>query len=150
MTTGAKKSRACLERHTVRQTGGFVADLLSGPCPADVVRVDLTRVRMVSPAHRMAVCGVRVPLKAPAAEHVTLVLPPPENERAAKRREERDVGEWPAYEVVSALRRPVDDIVEISDKKNPAHRSKVQQALLSLHRSQTSFEPQFELRNRNG
>jgi hypothetical protein len=55
---------------------------------------------------------MRVPFQAPAPLHVAVVLPQPEIQRAREGRDERDVGERTADEVVTALRRPVDDVMQ--------------------------------------
>ena len=69
-------------------------------------------VRVVLLAHRVAVVRVRVPLHAPAAVDMAVVLPQEEVQRAHEGRQERDVGERSADEVVAAVRRPVDQVVE--------------------------------------
>jgi hypothetical protein len=62
--------------------------------------------------HWVAVDRVGVPLQAPAAVDVAVVFSQPEVQRASEGRDERDVGERPAYEVVAAVRGPVDQVVE--------------------------------------
>jgi hypothetical protein len=62
--------------------------------------------------HWVAVDGVGVPLQAPAAVDVAVVFSQPEVQRAGEGRDERDVGERPAYEVAAAVRGPVDQVVE--------------------------------------
>src|SRR5437588_4981103 len=47
---------------------------------------------------------MRVPLQAPAAVDVAVVFSQPEVQGAGESRDERDVGERPAHEVVAALR----------------------------------------------
>jgi hypothetical protein len=63
-------------------------------------------VRVVLLAHRVPVVRMRVPCHAPAAMDVAVVSPQEEVQGAGERRDERDVGERPAHEVVAALRRP--------------------------------------------
>jgi hypothetical protein len=58
-------------------------------------------VRVVLLTHRVAVDGMGVPLHAPAAVDVAVVLPQPEEQRAGERGDERDVGEWPAHAATS-------------------------------------------------
>ena len=76
-------------------------------------------VGMVLLAHGMTVIRVRMPLQAPATVDVAVVLPPPEIKRANKGRRERDVGERPADEVVAAVRRPVDEVMESGKHEFP-------------------------------
>ena len=68
-------------------------------------------VWVVLPTHWVAVLGMGVPLQAPAAVDVAVVFPQPEVQRAGESRDERDVGERPAHEVV-AVRWPVDQVVQ--------------------------------------
>jgi hypothetical protein len=60
--------------------------------------------------HWVVMDGVGVPLQAPAAVDVAVVFSQPEVQRADERRDERDIGERPAYEVVAAVRGPVDQV----------------------------------------
>lgn len=69
-------------------------------------------VRVVLLADWMAMIGVRVPLQSPATVYVTVVLAEEEEEGAGERRHECDVGERAADEVVTALHRPVDQVVQ--------------------------------------
>ena len=63
--------------------------------------------------HWVAVDRVGVPLQAPAAVDVAVMFAQPEVQRAGESRDERDVGERPAYEVVAAVRGPVDQVVQV-------------------------------------
>ena len=67
--------------------------------------------RMVFLADRMPVNGMWVPLKPPAAMNVAVVLAPPQHDGADERRQERDVGQRPADEVVAPVRGPVNDLM---------------------------------------
>ena len=69
-------------------------------------------VGVVLLTHRVAVDGMGMPLQSPAVRDVAVVLPQPEVQRASEGRNERDVGERPAHEVVAALCRPVDQVVQ--------------------------------------
>ena len=71
-------------------------------------------------ADRVAVVRVGVPLHAPAAIDVAIVLPEEEVKRAGERRHERDVGERPADEVVAALHRPMDHVVQAERDEHAA------------------------------
>jgi PPOX class probable F420-dependent enzyme len=73
---------------------------------------DQVAVGMVGPADRVTMLRVRVPLQPPAAVHVAVVPPPPEDHAARERGDERDVRQRPADEVVAAVGRPVDDAVK--------------------------------------
>ena len=77
-------------------------------------------VRVVLLAHRMAMVGMRVPLQTPASVDVAVVPPQPEVQRAGERRDQRDVRERPADEVVAALRRPMDQVVEARGDEHAA------------------------------
>jgi hypothetical protein len=78
-------------------------------------------VGVVLPTHRMAVIWMGVPRQSPTAVDVTVVLAQEEVQRACKSRDERDVRERPAHEVVAALRRPVDQVVQ-ADRDDHAAR----------------------------
>jgi hypothetical protein len=69
-------------------------------------------IRMVLLAYRVAVVWMRMPLQAPAAVNMTVVVPQEEVQRACEGRDEGDVGERPAHEVVAALCRPVDQVMK--------------------------------------
>ncbi len=77
-------------------------------------------VRVVLLANRVPVIRMRVPCHAPAAMDVAVVSPQEEVQGAGERRDERDVGERPAHEVVAALRRPMDQVVEADRDKHAA------------------------------
>src|SRR5437660_6631560 len=62
--------------------------------------------------HRVDVIRMRVPLQTPATADVTVVSSPPKDQRAEKGRNERDVGERPADEVVTAVRGPMDQVMQ--------------------------------------
>jgi hypothetical protein len=64
-------------------------------------------------AHRVPVIGMRVPSQSPTAMDVAVVPSEKEIERADKRRHKRDVRERSADEVVTALRGPVDQVMEV-------------------------------------
>jgi hypothetical protein len=59
------------------------------------------------------VIGMRVPCQSPTAMDVAIVPSEKEIERADKRRNKRDVRERSADEVVTALRGPVDQVMEV-------------------------------------
>lgn len=60
----------------------------------------------------MDVIRMRVPLQTPATADVTVVSPPPKDQRAEKRRDDRNVGERPADEVVAAVSGPMDQVMQ--------------------------------------
>jgi hypothetical protein len=64
-------------------------------------------------AHRVPVIGMRVPCQSPTAMDVAVVPSEKEIERAHERRHKRDVRERSADEVVTALRGPVDQVMEV-------------------------------------
>ena len=66
-------------------------------------------------AHRVAIDGMRVPLHPPTAVNVAVVLAEEEIQRARECRDQRDVRKRPADEVVTAVRRPVDQGVQIGE-----------------------------------
>ena len=69
-------------------------------------------VRVVFLAHRVAMGGMGVPFHSPAALNMAVVLAEKEVQRARESRDERDVGKRPADEVVTAVRRPVNPVVQ--------------------------------------
>jgi hypothetical protein len=71
--------------------------------------------------HRVAVDWMRVPLKPPAPMDVAVVPTPPEIQRGEESRDERDVGERPADEVVTPVRRPMEQVVQV-DREEHAER----------------------------
>lgn len=86
-------------------------------------------VRMVLSADEMSVVRMRMPLHPPAAADVAVVFPQKEVERARKRRDQRDVRQRTADEVVATVGRPVNHGVERSCQRHPP----------SLAPTQTSF-----------
>ena len=70
---------------------------------------------MVRAAHRVTVLRMRMPLQTPAAVDVAVVLSPPKDQPAGKRRDESDVRKRAADKVVTAVGRPVDHVVEAGD-----------------------------------
>ena len=68
-------------------------------------------MRVMLPANGMAVVGVGMPLHSPTAANVAVVLAHEHVEGAREGGDQRDVRERTADEVVSAVRGPVDDVV---------------------------------------
>src|SRR5436309_10259194 len=66
----------------------------------------------------MAVAGMDVPLQTPAVADVAVVFSQPEVQRAGEARNERDVGERAAHEVVAAVRGPVDHVVQVGHNRH--------------------------------
>ena len=56
----------------------------------------------------MTMAGMDVPLEAPTAMDVAVVLPQPEEQSGGECRDQRDIGERPAHKVVTAVCGPVD------------------------------------------
>ena len=71
---------------------------------------------MMNLADRMAVDRVRVPLQTPTPKDVAVVPSPPQDQRARDCRNEGDVGERAADEVVATVSRPMDDAVHARDQ----------------------------------
>ena len=69
-------------------------------------------VGVVLPTDRMPVVWMRVPRQPPTAVDVTVVLAQEEIQRAYKSRDDGDVRKRPAHEVVAAVRRPADQMVQ--------------------------------------
>src|SRR5690349_4254809 len=67
---------------------------------------------MVLLAHRVTVVRVRMPGEPPAAVDVAVVLVPEDREPADERRDEGDVGERAADEVVAAVVGPAQPVRE--------------------------------------
>jgi hypothetical protein len=63
-------------------------------------------------AYRVTVIRVRVPFQPPASVDVAVVLSKKQVKGARERRDEGDVCERPAHEVVAALCGPVDQVVQ--------------------------------------
>lgn len=82
------------------------------PIPDSVVGRQPVTMRVMLPAHRMAVIGMRMPRQPPAAAHMAVVPTKKEIERARKRGDEGDVRERPADEVVTAVSRPMKQVVK--------------------------------------
>jgi len=66
----------------------------------------------------MTMAGMDVPLEAPTAMDVAVVLSQPEEKSGRKRRDQRDIGERPAHKVVTAVRGPVDEVMKAGDEEH--------------------------------
>src|SRR5437660_12010898 len=66
----------------------------------------------------MPVAGMDVPLEAPTATDVAVVLSQPEEKSGGERRDQRDIGERPAHTVVTAVRGPVDEVMKAGDEEH--------------------------------
>jgi len=70
-------------------------------------------LRVVLLTHRVAVDGMGMPRQTQAAVDVAIVFSQPEVQRAGEGRDERDVGQRAAHEVVAPLCRPMDQVVQV-------------------------------------
>src|SRR5437879_10445946 len=66
----------------------------------------------------MTMAGMDVPLEAPTATDVAVVLSQPEEKSGGERRDQRDIGERPAHKVVTAVRGPVDEVMKAGDEEH--------------------------------
>jgi hypothetical protein len=66
----------------------------------------------------MTMDGMDVPLEPPTATDVAVVLSQPEVKSGGERRDQRDVGERPAHEVVTAVRGPMDYGMKVGDEEH--------------------------------
>ena len=94
-----------------------------GPVLLVRLRADAVAVGVVFLADGVAVVRVGVPLQPPTAMDVAVVTAQPEVQRAHEGRDERYVGEWAADEVVAAVRRPVDQGVQVCDRRHHGYGS---------------------------
>src|SRR5437016_6018857 len=92
-----------------RAGGGLPRDRLGGQTVA---------VWMMLLTDWMTMAGMDVPLEAPTAMDVAVVLSQPEEKSSGERCDQRDVGERPAHKVVTAARGPVDHVMKAADEEH--------------------------------
>jgi hypothetical protein len=89
-------------------------------CSGERLAGQTVSVRVVLLAHGMAVVRMWVPFQTPASMDMAVVLAEEEIEGAGERCHERDVCQRTAHEVVAALRRPVNQVMQVGCNEHVA------------------------------